>query len=241
MTAHVRERWSRRRLLHLLLVATLVVSPLTVVLSVAESIGSEGGVEAWRLAADLLFLVLLMALLAANRRGHTMMASWVFCGTLVVNASEFFRLPELDRALVIYAVPIIVAAFLIKPVAAFELLALCVADYLVAYLRHAREVPFNWFSLVVLLGVAWATWLAARRATWFEEADEIHRSELDLAIAEREALEAQVAALRGELDAERSAGARAGDVVWGPTMRGASTSASDAWRLSRDKSPAEED
>jgi hypothetical protein len=150
-----------------------------------------------------LFVALIVGLVVLNRRGRTLVAAWVLCGTLVVNGSEFFALPELDRTLALYATPIVIAAFLIRPAGAFYIFGLSVADYVVAYARHTGEHPFNWFSLLVLAGVAAATWVAARRTAWLEEGEEMYRRELERAIADLDELEARVAVLRAELEAQR--------------------------------------
>lgn len=200
----VREPWSRARVLHLLLVTTLILCVPATVGTVVEARGAQADLPVTLFVSQALFAGLLVVLVLVNRRGRTLLASWVFCGLLVLNGSEFFALPELDRTLVVYAAPILVAGFLIRPVAAFQVLALSAADYLVAYLRHAGDHPFNWLSLLVLTGLAAASWLAARRAAWFEEGEEMFRVELDRVAADRDELEARVASLRAQLEALRA-------------------------------------
>jgi hypothetical protein len=202
---HIRERWSRRRLLHWLLVATLALSAPTVALSLVAQEESAGAIPGWLLVGNLLFLGVIVLLVYVNSRGYTLLATWVLCGSIVLNGSEFFALAQLDRRLALYAVPVVLAAFLIHPVAAFEMFALSLADYLLAYVRHAGEAPFNWFTIVVLLGVACMAWLVARRTAWFEENEDACRRELEIAVAQREELERQVQTLRAELSAERDA------------------------------------
>jgi transposase len=57
--------------------------------------------------------------------------------------------------------------------------------------------------LLVLAGVAAAAWVAARRTAWLEEGEEMYRRELERAIADLDELEARVAVLRAELEAQR--------------------------------------
>jgi hypothetical protein len=210
LAVSVSERWSRRRLLHLLLVATLVLSLPTIVASFAERVRSQQGLPASLVAGNLIFFCVVALLVVVNGRGYTLLASWVFCAAIVLNGSESFALAQLDRRLVMYAVPVVLAAFLLRPLAAFDMYVLSFADYLVAYWRHAGDAPFNWFAFVVLLGVACLAWLTARRTAWFEQTEDVYRAELDLAVTEREELERQVEALRAELSVGREDAHREG-------------------------------
>lgn len=179
------------------------------VVSLAEGAGAAPGFLLGRLAGDVVFLAVVGTLIPLNRRGYTTLACWILCAALVLNGSGFFSLSELDRVLVLSVSPILVAAFLIGPNAAFQFLALGVADYLLACARHGGGVPLNWLSLLTLAGITVAIWLVARRAAWFEEAEEMSRLELDRAVLERDELDLSVQTLHAELDAERSAGAQA--------------------------------
>jgi hypothetical protein len=199
----VHEPWSRARVLHLLLVATLVFCVPAVVGTLVESRADPQGVPGGLVASQALFVVLIVGLIVLNRRGRTLLAAWVLCGALVINGSEFFALPDLDRSLALYATPIVVAAFLIRPAGAFYILGLSIVDYVVVYARTAGDHPFNWFSLLILGGVAAAAWAAARRAAWLEEGEEMYRRELERAVAELDALELRVAALRAELEGQQ--------------------------------------
>jgi hypothetical protein len=229
----IRERWSRRRLLQLLLAATLITAIVGTIATVVETLGGGSALPVWHIAADLGFMILLAFLAIANRRGHTMLASWVFCGALVLNGSEFFALPELDRTLTLYAAPIMVAAFLIRPVAALEVLVLSIVDYLIAYFRHAAEYSFNWISLLVLCAFALAAWLAARRAAWFEESAEMYRLELDRVVADFDRVEANMAALRVQFEARQAGAApHAGTTLTADTET-AQMQTAGAWRLAR--------
>lgn len=153
VSAAIRKRWSRQRLLHLLLVAGLVLGAPTLVLALVDSLDGATAFPTARLAGRLAFLVAVAALIVVNRRGHTLPASWAICGILVPNGSWLFPLPELNTVPAMYATPILVRAFLIKPTAAVYLYVLSCADYLVAHLREGQAYPFNWLSLVVLGGV----------------------------------------------------------------------------------------
>lgn len=228
----IHERWSRRRLLHLLLVATLVLSVVAVVGTAVETLRTASAFPVWHIVGNLGFLALLALLVLANQKGHTLLASWVFCGALVLNGSEFFPLPELDRTLALYAAPILVAAVLIRPAAAFEVFALSFADYVIAYVRHAATHPFNWVSLLILFGFSVAAWLAARRAAWFEESEEMYRLELDRVVADLDALQDRWAMLITQLESDApSPSVVGGRQLWGPAAEGVGVHASEAWRL----------
>jgi hypothetical protein len=119
-----------------LLVATLILSIPAALGTLASTQGGPDGAPTGLLATHAVFVLLLLVLLVVNRRGRTTLAAWVFCGALVLNGSEFLALPDLDRALVIYAAPIIVASFLLRPAGAYYIFALSVADYLAPMLSR---------------------------------------------------------------------------------------------------------
>jgi hypothetical protein len=208
VSAAIRERWSRQRLLHLLLIAGLVLGTPTLALAVVDALDGATACPTARLAGNLAFVIAVAVLIVVNRRGHTVPASWAICGILVLNGSWLFPLPELNTVLAMYATPILVGAFLIKPTAAIYLYALSCADYLVAYLREGRVYPFNWLSLVVLGGVAVAAWLAARRSAWFEESEAMYGSELDRVVAELDLLERRLGVSPEQPEAPLVAAAR---------------------------------
>lgn len=209
VTAAVRERWSRQRFLHLLLVAGLVLGAPTLALTLVDALDEATAFPTARLAGSLAFLIPVAVLIVVNRRGHTLLASWAICGILVLNGSWLFPLPELNTVLAMYATPILVGAFLIKPPAAVYLYALSCADYLVACLHEGRPYMFNWLSLVVLGGVAVVACLASRRSAWFEESEAMYRSELDRVAAELDLLKQRLAASPGQPEAPFVAASRA--------------------------------
>ncbi len=87
VSAAIRKRWSRQRLLHLLLVAGLVLGAPTLVLALVDALDGATAFPTARLAGRLAFLVAVAALIVVNRRGHTLPASWAICGILVLNGS----------------------------------------------------------------------------------------------------------------------------------------------------------
>jgi hypothetical protein len=144
-----------------------------------------------------------------NRRGHTSFATWLCLLLLLLATSLFMDGPLLDRLFIVYALPVVSAAFLLRPDAAFLFAALSAGSYIATWLAGGREPGFNYLSLFIIAGLALVSYLVA--AYWREalEVQEEYRRELERDVHERERAEAQLLAREHELEevADRLRGA----------------------------------
>ncbi len=196
---------SRQHLVRVILHCVLGLVVLGTLVSALGSPGIEGALPIDETLVGVLFCGVIFILLVVNRLGFWKTATWGLLTCLVLSGSIFFNLASLDRVFIVSAIPALVAAFLLRPAAAFELAALSAGCYTVVWFRHGQTPGFNWLSLMVLAGVALVSWLAARRVAWLEEADDISRRELDRLADERDVLKGQVRALADEVNRLREA------------------------------------
>ena len=102
--------------------------------------------------------------------------------------------------LIVSAVPVAVAAFLLRPRAAFELAGAVRRPLRDGVAAPRTDAQVNLLSLLALAGVALVSYLTARRVEWLEEAEDMYRRELDRLADERDVLKGQVRALADEVE-----------------------------------------
>ncbi|MBN1440781.1 MAG: PAS domain S-box protein [Anaerolineales bacterium] len=114
---------------------------------------------------NLIGLVSISGIWWINRRGWNRAASLVF--VCLSSLLPFLSLAgaDYDRVLIVAAVPIALASFLISPAASFLVLAVQSGLYTASYFQAGAAQEFNYFSLLVMGLIAFISWVCA---TWFE-------------------------------------------------------------------------
>jgi hypothetical protein len=199
---------SREHVVTILLRVMLVLTALGTLVGAVWAPEINGAFGLDETAMGVIFCVVIALLLVVNRLGYWQLATWGAMGCLVLGASGLVDLVSLDRVMIVTAVPTVLAAFLLRPRAAFELAALSAGVYTMEWLRHGPEPSYNFLSLMALVGIATIAYLAARRIQWLEEAEDISRCELDRLADERDILKGQVMVLADELERRDAAEAR---------------------------------
>lgn len=103
---------------------------------------------------DLGTTVALLGLWAVNRSGRTNLAVRLFIALSLVAPLLTLDALVVDRLLVLFAIPIMVAAFLVRPSGSFAVCALAVFGYTIEYALSDGSIEYNIIGVFVLLFVA---------------------------------------------------------------------------------------
>ena len=116
----------------------------------------------WRsyMLSNGLVLMALVGLWQLNRQGHTRLAGLLFL-MLALTLPLIFPMGALDRVLVVYAIPIIGASFILTPVSAFLVAVLAALEYTVEYVAGIKGVEYNAMSMAILFVIAFISWAIA--------------------------------------------------------------------------------
>lgn len=201
----------RRHILHVFILGLFALTVAAAVLSLLEySEAPYAGI----VDGSLMSVVVLCCLIAIwwiNRRGHTTLATWLCLLLILLATSLFMDASVLDRLFIVYALPVVSAAFLLQPGAAFLFAALSAGAYTLTWLADDRLPAYNYLSLFIIAGLALVSYLVA--AYWRQalEVQEEYRRELERDVRERERAEEQLLAREYELErvADRLRGAMA--------------------------------
>ena len=113
--------------------------------------------------ADLVALLGIAALLALARTGRVHLAACLTLGMLILLSVTGIPLADLDRTLIVFAIPTLLASFLIAPVASLPTAVLSIVAYSMALAIAAPGYSYNYLSVMALLVVAILGWQAAWR------------------------------------------------------------------------------
>ena len=172
----------RAQLLAYLILGCLAVALPLLALNVYEWRQTPSSGAAMYVVDDIAVLLFLGVLWALNRAGHTRWAGLWFLFFLSSLVPLMFPLEVLDRVLVVWAIPVLAASFLLRPSASFLFAALGSAIYTLLYFGAGRPVSFNVISLPLLFLLALVAWLSADRQQRYLE--ERQRAENALRLSE---------------------------------------------------------
>ena len=190
----------RRGILDVLIIGLFALTLAATIFSLSQSFHqSYAGTAEDSLMTGALLGGLVVAWLI-NRSGRTTLATWSCLALTLLATSLFMDTVILDRVLIIYALPIVSAAFLLRPRAAFLFAGLSALAYTLTWLGHGREPGFNYLSLFIMVGIALVSYLVA--AYWREalEVQEEYRRELEQDVQKRELAEERLLARERELE-----------------------------------------
>ncbi len=130
---------------------------------------------------DVFSVLVLVGLWRWNRSGHTQSASYMLLALLVIGCSTLLPMNTLDRTLIVYAIPIMAASFLVRPGSSFVFALLSALGYSLAWLADGSASTYNYVSVLSLPLTALLSWLIATRL----EKDRIERKQAEEALLRR--------------------------------------------------------
>jgi len=112
--------------------------------------------EAWGFLEliDMATLIVLLSLWALNRAGHTLTAIHLFIVIAILTPLVTLDVVLVDRLLVLFAVPIITAGFLLRPSASYVVAGISVLGYTIVFLLDPGIIDYNIIAVPALLFVA---------------------------------------------------------------------------------------
>jgi signal transduction histidine kinase len=136
---------------------------------------------------DLAAVTVFGGLWLLNYAGRSRLAAWALVLFTVLVAPVALPVTALTQALVIYALPVASASFIIAPAASFGVAGLCVVLYAVAYIGQGAPDAFNYLSMLTLLILALLAWLISTQLEQaLQEASEAAQEHEHLLQAEQE-------------------------------------------------------
>jgi PAS domain S-box-containing protein len=152
----------RRQILSTFLGASFIfLFALTILDSLVVFQGSAPSVQ--YLVGDIFTLMVLAGLWRLNQRGHTRSAGIVFLVGSLAAIPLMFSLETLDRVLVLYALPIFGASFIVIPSSSFPAALFAAIGYTTAFLAGKPAFEYNYVSAPAFLVVAVISWVIASR------------------------------------------------------------------------------
>ena len=109
--------------------------------------------------------LILLGLLWWVHRRYPKFVRHVFLVQFIVGAIFLFRPEEIDRVFIALALPVIMAAFLIKPIHSFVYVILTIGTYTLKLYQEGSSIldeGYNFAGLVVLVIISVIAWLIAR-------------------------------------------------------------------------------
>jgi signal transduction histidine kinase len=155
-------RW-QKQLLDIFLLATLAAAVAIMVVNGSQWLIAPDPMAVSYVASDAVACLALVGLWLLNRTGRTRLVSYIYLTLQIAAGSAAFSLESLDRVLLIYALPTLMASFLIAPFWSFVLAALSILAYTLTYFTGGAVVSYNYVAVPMLLVLATIAWLIASR------------------------------------------------------------------------------
>lgn len=179
----------RRKLLNILLLGLAVIALVVLVVTIMDNDLSNPHILADSLPVllgGLVWLVGSAIMFAINRYGSGQLASSMFLLllTLVIAFSDLPEQVTNGRGVSLFAVPILMASFLLGPWASFVMSGLSGVVITIMSLSMLQTAP-PWISLIALFSIALASWLSARGMERALQDVRTLNRELDQRVAER--------------------------------------------------------
>lgn len=179
----------RRKLLNILLLGLAVIGLVVLVVTIVDNDLSDPHVLADSLPVllgGLVWLVGSAIMFVVNRYGSGRLASSIFLMllTLVIAFSDHPEQVTNGRGVSLFAVPILMASFLLGPGASFIMSGLSGVVITAISLSSLQTAP-PWTSIIALFAIALASWLSARGMERALQDVRTLNRELDQRVAER--------------------------------------------------------
>ena len=177
------EQKQHRQLLTILLAGLLALVLALTAINVIQLAVTPSSENIFFVVGDVFTALALVGLWSLNRGGYTRWASYILLILLVLGCSTLIPMKSLDRTLIIYAVPIMAASFLIGPGSSFVFALLFALGYSLARLADGSLLTYNYISVLTLFMMALLAWLIAARLE--NDITERKRAEKELRQANR--------------------------------------------------------
>ena len=152
-----------RQALAYLILGTLMFAVLFLVVNGIQWLIAPTSRGLARVAANGLSALALVGLLWLSRAGRTRWAGYGYLVAFTMGVSGYFAAPDLERALILYAIPVFAASFLMQPASSVLLAVVATLGYTLAYLAGGSLEPYNAVAIVSLFFLALVTWLVSDR------------------------------------------------------------------------------
>lgn len=183
----------RGRLLALFLLTACGVMTVLLAIDLAEYAAGVVRQAHW-LIADVATLGVFAGIYFLNRRGLVRLAGYCLLGTLILVPTVLLPLDTLNNSLVVYALPVALASFIISPPASLVVALVAAGAYVVLNAVGLSGSPFNYLGLMALLVLAFVVWIVA---DWLQRAfrqEQAAETRLLADIARREQIEIELSA-----------------------------------------------
>ncbi len=152
----------RGQLLNLFILGTLALAALVALINTMQWLTSPSSKLASYVAADVFSLLVFAGLWRlARRAGRVTWAGYGYLAFLIAATSALFAPRSLDRGLIGYALPVVLASFIIGPRSSFIAAGLSALGYTLAHSAGHSPLSYNYVSVAVFFVLALAAWAAA--------------------------------------------------------------------------------
>jgi PAS domain S-box-containing protein len=183
----------RGRLLALFLLTACGVMTMLLAIDLAEYAAGVVRQPHW-LITDLATLGVFAGIYYLNRRGRVRLAGYCLLGTLLLVPTVLLPLDTLNNSLVVYALPVALASFIISPPASLIVALVAAGAYVLLNAVGLSGSPFNYLGIMALLVLAFVVWVVA---DWLQRAfrqTQAAEARLLADIARREQIEIELSA-----------------------------------------------
>jgi hypothetical protein len=153
----------QKRLLETFLIATLALTGILTLINVGVWIVAPTNRESFYVAGDIATAIVTAGLWGLSRMGRGRLVSYVYLLLQVVATTVLFSPGTQDRVMLIYAIPILMASFLIGPVVAVPFAVLSILVYTATYLAWDVGIGYNYVAVLILVLLAIIAWLIAHQ------------------------------------------------------------------------------
>jgi HD-GYP domain-containing protein (c-di-GMP phosphodiesterase class II) len=152
----------KQAILQMILSAVGVALLVVTFMNLSEWVITQNAGTILYLASDLICLLLVAGIWQLNRERRTRTASYLLLIGLTVLPSLAFSLPDVDHLLLIYAIPVITASFLLNPSCSFFFAGLSTLFYTLAYFNSPEPFAYNYLSIIAIFVLAAISWLISK-------------------------------------------------------------------------------
>ncbi len=143
----------RSRLLAVLLSLIILLETVLLLSNIYGALSSSDPNAASFLASDFVALLVLFGLWLLNRIGFSTGAGALLVAFLAAVPGFVFRPDDLDRLLLVFAIPILLSGFILHPLSTFVVVGIAVGVYTYIFQASGLDVIYNYLGLIMLFVV----------------------------------------------------------------------------------------
>ncbi len=179
------DKRRRGQILAVLLVALLPMGLGFVVFDTWGWLIGHASNAAYDVLTDIAFCAAIVGIWLLNRRGRVTLAAIAQLALLSLGLDIFFLYTQPQRIEVLFVEPVVVAAFILRPSAAFILAGVSAASFAVLNVIHGGERLLELQVGLAYFGIAIVAWLVASTLEWTVKALQRTAADLERDIAAR--------------------------------------------------------